>query len=203
MANDWSPSKSITYTMYGKGTQLEKDGKFEAAGDAYTEESHLALSHNSLSEPKDGLLGAALHDLLEAALCYRRAGNMDRCQNRCQQGVLIAEDFQSYVVDGTERRGLLSEFIGDFKTLGELTGGSEAYTDAIQAYVDADIAYTIEWDSNKLADINLEFFQHTLSRSDIKEPDDVELPYDFKGRVEYKREMLDTIISDLVDKDDG
>lgn len=179
---------------------LEEDGKFEAAGDAYTEKAYLVLSHDSITQKFDNQIGAGLRDFLHAALCYRQANYMDRCRNRCQQGVLIAEDFRLYVVEDTGRRGLLAEFIGDFKTVGRLDDNSIAYNTAIQDYIDANIAYTIEWHSNHIADKNTDFLNYVLGASDTKEPDDLELDFDFRGRVEYKMDMLDTIISNLTEE---
>lgn len=86
--------------------------------------------------------GGAVKHFLEAATCYRIAGRMDRCRNRCRMGVLWAEDLSDRALSGTmpERdihhadRGGWQEAIGMLRLVGDLDGVEEAYERAFEVF---------------------------------------------------------------------
>lgn len=132
-----SPSKPV-----GEARERRRDGEYEAAGDYYTIAAHRGYAKTLPDSP---WFGAGLFHLERAALCYELAGLSERRTNRCQQGILIAEDMidrvfaesPEYYVDRA-RRGVWYEYIGDFRLIGDLGDPSSAYDEAIAVYEDGD-----------------------------------------------------------------
>jgi len=115
-------------------------GEFVEAGDTYTTAAYAYLATH-LPKTAKGFCDPGFC-LLEAAVCYRLGGQMNRCVNRCEQGILLAEDVLDRV-DAREppkcafdraRRAALYEFIGNFRIIGGLDGAAEAYDEAINIY---------------------------------------------------------------------
>lgn len=125
----------------------------EAAGyycaSAYAEFSRmwrLPGANPERSEP-DGLshvaAGRGVERLLLAALCYRLAGELDRCRNRCRQGELVVTDLLNHdpswqAAENHAPAGLANELIGDFRLFGDLGGHETAYDTAREHYEQVD-----------------------------------------------------------------
>jgi hypothetical protein len=121
-----------------------KSGDFHDAGELFTTAAYEWWG----VQPRDGFGGFTAdgtYSLLNAALCYKLAGEDGRCQNRCGQGILVAEDMHRWVHENTDpsyeydraRRGEWKEFVGDFRTI---AGDEEA---AVTAYDEARSIYEI------------------------------------------------------------
>lgn len=122
--------------------------------DAYREEHRYAKSGEFYSVAAYEYLGDGppsipgtkyshgLFALLLGSTCFRLAGQLARCENRCRQGLLVAEDMLHMYGEEREvsndyeyaRKGAWHEFIGDFRTLGGLTDAEIAYDTAEQIY---------------------------------------------------------------------
>lgn len=123
------------------GHEHRRNGDFVEAGECYTSVAYHYFSQWPPVRGKKTSQGE--YFLLLAATCYRLGGQMDRAMNRCQQGILIAEE----LLDRTKELGGSSaydrsryaawhEYIADFRLVGELDGTSESYEQAKRAYLD-------------------------------------------------------------------
>ena len=130
-----------TIDIYKKAKQERKDGNSIRAGELYTsvafsKASNLPFYPNS---------GGELKQFLEAATCYRIGGQMDRCQNRCEIGILWAKDLRDRALSGSmpehdihyADRGGWDEAIGMFRLVGDLDGVDEAYNRAFEIFESA------------------------------------------------------------------
>lgn len=186
---------TVDYATEAHG--LIDEGEFEEAGNLYTQASYQALSTGSVTSGDDHQIGAGLDALLRAALCYERAGSHERCRNRSEQGILVATDLQNAVLTDERRIAVLQEFVADFHGLGGLNGVKGAYQKALDDYEDAGIDYTIEYHSSPTADRIIGFTKYLVQWAENGPDEDVELVYDFAGRVKYKRREIEGIISSI------
>lgn len=171
------------------------DGEFAVAGDYYTQAAYQILAHNSVRTGHVRQIGGGLDRLLRAALLYRVADEVDRCRNRSKQGILIAEDLRDEVVDDEREQAMLQEYIADFHGIGGLDGADQAYQDALDRLEAAGLEYTISFHSSPIADGVITFTRYLVGNSEPEPDDDLELTYDFAGRVAYKREAIDHLVA--------
>lgn len=177
-----------------KAREAYREGKYEKSGDLYTQAAYMTLSHNAISDAVDGQIAAGLFALLRSAWVYRRAEKPARATNRCRQGVLIASDIQENVVTDTAREGILAEYIGDFKLLGEMQDSTDVYEEAETTYVDAGLESSFAWPSNPLVDKNVTFLTWICSENGISVQEEQDIEYDFLNRLSYKRSHLQSLI---------
>ncbi|WEL22636.1 hypothetical protein HBNXHr_2596 [Halorhabdus sp. BNX81] len=83
-----------------------------------------------------------------AVVCYRVAGNDERCENIARQGILICEDVLADRIDGddVERQawsGLAHEHIGDLRRIAGIDD-PDAYQTAKQYYESVEAASTLD-----------------------------------------------------------
>ena len=184
----------MTSNYYAKGLDAMKQGDFVAAGDFYTQSSYSRLSHNAIRDDNDRQVGGGLHSLLRAAINYRRGDHMERCRNRCEQGLLISRDLEQNVISDSKRLAVLQEFIADFHAVGGIDGMDEAYQEALKRLDDADLEYTISFHSSNLSDNIISFTLFLFQWAEENVEEHLETQYDFAGRVEYKRTHMDEIL---------
>lgn len=173
------------------------NGEVSLAGDFFTQAAYQAFAHDAISEGRDQQVAYGLDGVLRAALCYRRAGSIDRCANRCRQGILVTEDLQANVIEDPRRIAVLQEFVADFHALGEFDGTDAAYESALEQLQAVDLEYTISFHSVPISDSIIGFTQYIVQFAEEEPDEDLELIYDFAGRVAYKREHMGDIVASL------
>lgn len=121
-----------------RARSLRKEGRLEEAGDNFTAAAYGDFAKGT---PTVTWYSGGETNLERAALCYRICEQMERCENRCRQGILIAEEMVDRVFDmdpgsewGRARRAIWHEFIGDFRTIAGLDGSDAAYSRAASEY---------------------------------------------------------------------
>lgn len=114
------------------------DRAYERAGDEYTR-----AGWQILAEPRDetsgfdadekGWVGQGLAALTVAAVAYRLAGRADRATHRGVEGVAVARDLTNALTEPVQQ-ACLTEFVADFRVVGDLRDAEEAYDSAAAAY---------------------------------------------------------------------
>lgn len=127
-----------------RARELQSNGNSVQAG-----EYHTLIAHEWLGKSLPTKFGTKISGgevaLLRAAICYRLGGRLDRCENRCRMGILVAEDMIDRVFEmeppenayDRARRGAWYEYIGDFRCIGDFGDPGSAYDRAIEVYEDA------------------------------------------------------------------
>lgn len=164
---------------------LRDRGEFARSGDRFTETAYRILSNGAISDANHTQIGGGLHALLHAAITYRIGDEDRRCRNRCRQGVSIAEDLVEAVITEDAARGILREYIGDFRVIGDLEGAEDAYRTAIETYGRNDMVRVDGWPADGLVHDFLEFFLELFEVAGRDVPDGPSR-YGFVERVEYK-----------------
>lgn len=117
---------------------------FPRAGDVYTTSGFARLGIRPPT--RQGLnVGTGLVEFLYASTCYRLGDLQQRCVDRCQMGVLIANEMRERVHDREPpdnfyeraRRGVWDEFVGDFRIIAGFDDPDAAYARAQKTYRDA------------------------------------------------------------------
>jgi len=185
-----------------------EESALKKAGDLYTAAAHEfagTVTHHTFPTP-DGTNGA-ISRLRYAATCYRIEQEVFRTQNRCDLGVLLAEDYIEYI-DGQEfetgsfadlRRGAWHEYIGDLCTIARRDDAADAYERAVEIYRsagDSELAYAEQ------EHMRLTGFYRALRRGlghDIPDtaPEQQSLEVTFTEWIEYKRERLPDLLDEL------
>ncbi|MFC7079371.1 hypothetical protein [Halorussus caseinilyticus] len=195
------------YCDYEAANQHRRAGRFSEAGDDYTLAAYHRLGEGQVTrEPlEDGQTDVArgLCNLLSAVVCYRLGGEPERAANRAEQGELIATDIREYVAAYEPQRGLMDEYVGDFRLLGGLPEFDGAYRDAQAVY--ADTSNQIGWQAEPEFEVNMTLFlelaraaDHDIERTKkaaIKTESLVE-------RIRYKRDAFPGIVADVVEAGD-
>lgn len=176
-----------------RGRKQLEEGDFEQAGNNFTQASYQSLAHDSIAKANDHQIGAGLELMLRAALAYQRGGHTVRCRNRCEQGILITKDLQEHVVSDDKRKAVLQEYIADFHGIGRLEGTDQAYQEALDWLEEAELEYTISFHSSQISDTIIEFTLYLIQFVETKPDNELEIPYDFAGRVTYKRDVIDEL----------
>lgn len=192
-----------------RADQYREEGDLATAGDNYTTSGYAHLSEG-LPTRYCSHVSWALYRLLVAGVCFRMAEEVERCQNRCKQGVLIAEDTGKRVKEldsasnayDQARRGAWQEFIGDFRLVGDIDGANEAYDLAKDWYEHAGDPSSglSEQEHMRLHD----FFRNVaLSRGhDAEEWEHVETSASLTTWVDYKTKHLPGYLTELYEEDE-
>jgi hypothetical protein len=193
-------------TYQEQAEAARKVGNNSEAGDYYTLACHEALGRSEYVIPpfEDGAVYAAwgLKSLLFASLCYRRAGAMDRCQNRCQHGILICEEIRDITVKSEAQRGMMNEYIGDFRHLGTIEGATDAYNAAYEQYQAFDDVFdSVEWQAEPEFELNMTFFLQFVDAvgHEIDRRTKDEIRELLVARIEYKREHFADLVARISD----
>lgn len=132
MADDPDESQVV------RARSLRNEGRLHQAGDHFTA---AAYSDFAKGPPTATWYSGGETNLERAALCYRIYGQAARSENRCRQGILIAEEMIDRDIPtepGSDwdraRRAIWHEYIGDFRTIAQLDGSNTAYSRAKSVY---------------------------------------------------------------------
>lgn len=191
--------------MSPNATQLRKEaedlrekGEYQAAGDKYTLGAYAELSESDYRMIADGTsIGLALFCLLSAGTYYNLAGQNNRCQNRCKQGVLITQDLRRYVAEENAHLGLLFETQGDFELLGNLTDPNNSYTQAEELY--QSVSGDVGWSTEPAFEWNWEFFTRMSESAGhpLSQDEENHIYSDLTRRVAYKQKHFSEIIASV------
>lgn len=183
-------------------SEYRREGTFVEAGDAYTR-----LAFHTWAT-YDVLWGLGCRQLLEAATCYRLAGQTDICKKRCQVGVQQAETIRDRTCDRSEpdyppdhaNRGGWDEFVGTFRLLGELDGVDEAYAVAKESYFEAGDP-RIEYADEGPVHQNTVWFDSVAREIGRERSHDIEkYTTSYSEWADYKRERLPEYVAELVEQ---
>lgn len=119
--------------------EKQESGEYEVAGDYHSQAAFERAGMGTFLYPSSGF---ELRRLLEASTCYRVAGATSWCRNRAQMGALLAEELAERAFALPEpphaferaERGVWYEYIGDFRTVGDLDDPEAAYERAKETY---------------------------------------------------------------------
>lgn len=188
--------------------KFQKEGNINKAGDLYT-----AAAHEYAGEvtehifPEPDRTRDAITELAYAATCYRLIGDDFRVQNRCDLGILLAEDYFEFI-DRQEfeagsfadlRRGAWPEFIGDLRVIAHRESADDAYEQAIEIYRSAGdwpFAYG-EQEHMRLAGFYRNVRRGLGHDIPMDAPEQQSLNITFSEWVEYKRERLPDLLEQL------
>lgn len=113
-----------------RASDAREAGRYETAGDYYTLAAHRRFARSEWNEYN---VWWGPNYLLYAAICYLLADEPRYCDNRCEQGTLLARDLRARFGDEDAWRGLSYELEGDFGVIS--TGdGTDSYGAALEAY---------------------------------------------------------------------
>lgn len=186
------------------GHERRRSGDFVEAGEQYT-----AVAHQYFSAWPDDRRGKKISQgayfLLLAGTCYRLGGRTDRATARCEQGVLIAEEWLDRTKDlggsaayDRARYAAWHEYVGDFRLLGSLDGATEAYERAEQVYLDEGDPPLAHREQEHMWLV--EFFEQVRhgAGSDDDEWQQFLREATLSNWVEYKRDHLPDALNELV-----
>ena len=189
--------------------QRRQSGDLLEAADRYTAAAHeYAGTVTEHVFPGSDSTVAALGALLNATTCYRIGGDTFRTQNRCDLGIVLAEEYIKYIEEtdldensfADFRRGAWSEFIGDLRTIARRDDAKTAYDDAIAIYRAAGDEKFVFGEKEHM---RLAAFFRGIRRGlghDIPHDAPEQQPWDgplFSEWVEYKRETLPDLLAKL------
>lgn len=114
------------------------DRDYEQAGDEFTREGWATLAEprpgrSPFDADEKGWVGRGLAAISAAVATYRVAGSDERATNRAVEGVAVARDLAADASHAVQA-ACFSEFVADFKTLGDLDGAGDAYEAAADEY---------------------------------------------------------------------
>lgn len=189
--------------------EKRQNGRFIEAGDYYTQATYEYLGHSG-ARPNRSESPKGLHYLALASVCYRLGNREDYSQNRCQQGVLIAESISERDLSHNPspsnqyeiaRRGAWFEYIGDFRVLGDLDDPDGAYEAAKEVYLDAGNPNFAIIEQEHLRLVELVRKIGTATEYDLEELYRLQRHYDGGTLIEwvdYKREHLPKLLELLL-----
>lgn len=191
-------------------------GKYETAGNFYFAASHWFLfrfRHLS-TDGDDGAENTYLSTqklagwerrILRGVLCYRISGNLARCRNHCEQGILIAEDLHDNERDfggnwQEAHMGLCHELIGDLRLYGALGDHQAAYDEARGVYetIDNHLGWQAEDEFHALISPLLTFAAAISHEIDFETENTIKNE-SLLERIDYKKEHYEDIIEQVVE----
>lgn len=188
-----------------KAEEAQTQGAFESAANNFTLAAYEILgSSNCTTAPLEDdstKVGRGLCSLLSSAVCYRRAGVEDRCRNRCHQGILVCEDIEDHVAAYAPQKGLMNEYIGDYRLIGDLGNHEAAYENARTIYEETD--NHIGWQAEPEFELNMTFFLELAKSADVDIDRTTKASIKAESlvdRIEFKRDrfpaILETVVTD-------
>lgn len=140
-----------------------------------------------------------LRIVLAAALCYRLAGASERSRIRCRQGILLCEELRDHVVAYDAQKGVMDEYIGDFKTIGNFGTPADDYRAAQERY--EEVTNPIQWQAEPEFEMNLTFMLDLLDATEkaLERQQKREITAEsLMARIEYKLDEFDDIVETVV-----
>lgn len=177
--------------------EARREQRYGEAADYFTQWGYESLAEDAVREGYDTPIARGLNGLLRASLNYYRSNQIDRAQNRAYQGRLVAEDLREHMIEEEKRRAILLEFIADFQTLAGDSDAVQSYSRALDAYEDANISYTISAHSIRIADEIIGFSITIEAEWDDSVDEELEIIYDFAGRVAFKRDNMKEVLENI------
>lgn len=188
--------------------EKRQDKQFVEAGDHYTQATYEYLGESGPA-PDRSKSSKGLHYLAMGAICYRLGDQYDWCRNRCRQGVLIAESISERALSQKPssnqyeiaRRGAWSEYIGDFRVLGDFDNADEAYEAAKDVYREAEDPRLAIIEQEHMRLVELLRKLGTATEYDLEELYRLQRHYDggtLTEWVDYKREHLSKALERLL-----
>lgn len=182
-------------------------GDLERAGDEYTSSAHEYAGTTGHTFPEPDATPLVLGALLDAATCYRIAGDDRRTQNRCGMGTLVAEERRAYADErdfepgsfADLRRGAWPEFVGDLRMVPERPDVDDAYDRAVSMYKSAsdfDFVYA-EQEHTRLASYFRSVRSGVGQGITPDDPEQLDPGVSFSKWVEYKRTRLPDLLEKL------
>lgn len=178
--------------------------EYGKAGEYYTAAAYEYFGHDTF-EPPGQRVSHGEYMFLRAGICYLLHGKPDRCENRCRQGILVAEDMVDRALAkptpdnfyDQARRGAWYEYVGDFRVLAHIEGADEAYDLALEIYNDAGDPETGFSEQEHMW--LMAFFQSVAEAVgyDREEWNTVRTDYKLSEWLEYKRTRLPNLIDKL------
>lgn len=185
--------------------ELRSRGSFTQAGHLYTAAAHEILGRaNYAEEPLEKSqvdTARGLSAFMSAALCYRLAGENDRCWIRCSQGILIAEEIRDHVANYEPQQGMMYEYIGDFRVIGGREDWKAAYEAAEAIYAEVD--NVIGWIAEPEIDINTTFMVKVAKSVDYEIDRHTKAEIDscsLDRRIQYKQANFKEIIDRVIEE---
>lgn len=186
---------NIDYRQEADGRRLDRD--FEAAGDNYTVAAYKELEESEYAVWRQ--LGSGLAELAHAAICYKLSEAPGRCKNRCQQGLLIAEDLEENVAEAEPQKGLMYELAGDFKLIGDIGQYSQEYERAEQIYARYE-SDSLRWQAESEFEVGIAPFirvvqsvDHTIERYSRVRSSSLLV------RINYKSDHFPELLEELIE----
>ncbi len=190
------------YNRYERlGSEHRERGAFDEAGTYYTLAAYEKLGESGFETGMQATdLGIGLHAMLSAALCFRLADDMDRCRNRCRQGICVAEDLRDHVFEDDPSKGLAWEFVGDFRLVGEIGDHDAAYDRAEALY--GDEKEPRDWITDPNFEWNIWFLLRMADSADhdIDEFRMYEMFNYLPRRIQYKREEFEDLLGAVLQR---
>lgn len=193
-----SREKRLEYS--NQADEHRSQSEFETAGDYYSWAGFEGLGESELSREGAGQFAVsdAIGCMQRAALCYRLADDLERCQLRCRQGIVVAEELRKCVFDEDPEKGLADEYEGDFRVIGDLPGYEDAYMSAGRHY--ESVPYNSGWEGETEFVTNYELFDELIQATDHEVPAYLDLEFGFPQRIAYKNAEFPTIVQELLDQ---
>lgn len=178
--------------------------QYEKAGQYYTLAAHERFAQ---SEWDEFGVWFGPNYFLYAAVCYRLAGEKQRCENRCKQGTLLARDLRAQFGTEDAWRGLAYEIEGDFGTIAPGDSGTDSYETALKVYrrleSTTEIDGIIGWLSEDGFHHNIELLFQIADAvgSPVAESTKAELrSRSPTARIHFKRDRYENLIQSLLDQ---
>ena len=191
------------YQCFEEAKKQRSNGNFTDAGNCYTLAACESLSSGqaTIRPLEDGQVDTSrgLCNLLSAVVCYRLGDEIGRAKNRAEQGVLVATDIREYVVAHEPQRGLMEEYIGDFRLLSGQEGFDDAYQAAQAVY--AETENHIGWQAEPEFELNMTVFlelARAANHSIGREKEESIRAESLVERIKYKQEYFPAILKEVI-----
>lgn len=182
----------------------QEDGDYQEAGDYHSQAAFELAGHGTFVHGSDG---SELRRLLEASTCYRVAGQEAWCRNRAQIGALFADELAERAFARPEpphaferaQRGVWHEYVGDFRTVGDLGDADAAYERAKETYRAWDEHGTGGAEQPQMAIMGYFESVAIAAGADMDEVYEDTRNQSFADWVEYKQERLPEYLNTIVE----
>lgn len=183
--------------------QYRQDREYSEAANSYTLAVHERFADcEYVREPFERAaptVAFGLYSQLAAGICYRIVGEETRCMNRCRQGILLCEELRDHVVSYEAQKGVMDEYIGDFKTIGNFGTPADDYQAARKRY--EGVTNPIQWQAEPEFEMNLTFMLDLLDATgkSLERQHKREITAEsLMTRIEYKMDEFDEIVETIV-----
>ena len=166
-----------------------------------------AAEDNPLKYPDTVKLAYGLREHMYGALSYRFGGQIGRCQNQCQQGILLLEELRDYDPFGKDdaRKGICWELIGDYRVIGSLDQHDLAYERAAEYYETVPQERHHNWSGEPEFSVSIMEFINIAKSTGIEFDDqhykDIST-YSLMKRINTKHDLFPEIINSRMDMND-